>query len=295
MRRMALLGSNGQLGSDIRRAAQGYSNIDLLPLTRTEVDAESNDLMKALEICRGFDVIVNCISYHKTDECEDYPEKTFQVNALFVLKLAQFCSQHDTTLIQISSDYVFDGDRSQPYRENDPVNPLNIYGMSKAAGEFFVRQYVPRHFILRLSSLFGVAGASGKGGNFIETMLRLARADRSIKVIDDQYMSPTYAADVARVILKLVDNDVTDYGIYHCNNSGACSWYELAETIFDLCDLDPDLSRIKYDQYRTKAVRPRYSVMDNNRISRLVKIRGWQEALKDYLRVKGYFKLAVNR
>lgn len=294
MKRIAVLGANGQLGGDIVKEADSYSNIDMLPLTRNDINVETAGFLDRLSTYKSRDYIINCISYHQTDECEDYPEKTIQINGLFPLHLAHFCAQNDITLFQISTDYVFDGNRNRPYCEDNPVNPLNVYGVSKAIGEFFVRQYCPKYFIIRVSSLFGIAGASGKGGNFVETMLRLAHEGKLIKVVGDQHMTPTHTMDVARAILKLIDNDISQYGIFHCSNSGSCSWYEFARTIFELCGIEIKLEEVTSRQYKLKARRPRYSVLDNRKISKLYTMPEWKEALKSYLRISGHLKMTVN-
>lgn len=293
MKKVLLLGSNGQLGSDIVRVSKGIEDIKLHPLTRADIDAEKDDVADKLAMHRDCDAVINCISYHKTDECEDYPEKTFQINSLFVLHLTRFCAENDITLFQISTDYVFDGEKNEPYAENNPVNPLNVYGAAKAVSEFLVRNYLSRHFVFRVSSLFGAAGASGKGGNFIETMLRLAKEKKPLKVIGDQYMSPTHTLDVARLIVEFIKSDVNAYGTYHCCNSGSCSWYEFAAEIFDLCGLDADLSETTYAEYKTRAVRPRYSVMNNSKVGGIYKMPHWREALKEYLKIKGHPVMAV--
>lgn len=293
-KKILLLGSNGQLGSDIVREFLPIEEIELIPMTRAKIDAETDDVEAVLADYTECDALVNCISYHKTDECEDNPQKCFAINASFVLQLAKFCSTNRIDLYHISSDYVFDGRSETPYTENDPVAPLNVYGVSKAAGESFVRQYAQAHYILRVSSLFGVAGASGKGGNFVETMIKLARQGKSLSVIDDQFMSPTYTRDVARAIHSLVVSGKADYGTYHCCNSGSCTWHQFTKAIFTLSKIDADLSGVAFADYSFKAPRPRYSVMDNSRLNLHFEMPLWEDALKQYLREKGHFVEAVN-
>lgn len=293
-KKVILLGSNGQLGSDIVREFLPVEEIELIALTRAEIDAEGDDVDAVLSDYTECDALVNCTSYHKTDECEDNPQKCFAINASFVLQLARFCSKNEMDLYQISTDYVFDGRSDSPYTENDPEAPLNVYGVSKAAGESFVRQYAPAHYILRVSSLFGVAGASGKGGNFVETMIKLARDGKKLSVIDDQFMSPTYTRDVARAILSLVVSGKADYGTYHCCNSGSCSWYQFTKAILSMSEIDADLSGVAFADYSFKAPRPFYSVMDNSRINRHFEMPPWEDALKRYLREKGHLVEAVN-
>lgn len=291
MKKILLLGANGQLGSDVVKVFSGSKNISLLPFYRKNIDVEEIDSIRSkLEKCSDVDYIINCISYHKTDECEDFAEKSFKVNSTAVLEMAKFCLEKDIVFFHISTDYVFDGIKREPYKEDDCPNPLNVYGNSKLAGEFFIKNYCKKYFILRVSSLFGVAGSSGKGGNFIETMIRFAKEKRPLKVIDNQFMSPTHTIDVARAIKKIIDDDIEDYGIYHACNSDFCSWYEFTKTIFELTSIDADLSKTSYEEYNTKAKRPKYSVMGNSKISKYYKMPEWKEALKEYLKLKGYIK-----
>ena len=292
--KVLLLGSNGQLGSDIVKEFLPVEEIELIALTRVEIDAEVNEVDAVLADHSECNTLINCISYHQTDECEENPQKCFAINATFVLQLAKFCSKNGMDLYHVSTDYVFDGGRESPYTEDDPVAPLNVYGVSKAAGEFLVRQYAKAHYILRVSSLFGAAGASGKGGNFVETMIKLAREGKELRVVDDQFMSPTYTRDVARATLSLVVSRTAEYGTYHSCNSGSCSWYQFTKAIFSQCRIDADLSGVAFDDYSLKAPRPRYSVMDNSRLNPYYEMPHWEDALRRYLREKGHLVEAVN-
>jgi dTDP-4-dehydrorhamnose reductase len=291
MKRILVLGANGQLGSDIVKVFSDSENMDLISFYRKNLDVEETDSIKhKLNEYSGVDYIINCTSYHKTDECEDFVEKSFKVNSVAVLEMVKFCSERDIVFIHISTDYVFGGDKKKPYKEEDYPNPLNVYGNTKLAGEFFIKNYCEKYFILRVSSLFGVAGSSGKGGNFVETMIKFAKEKIPLKVIANQFMSPTHTLDVARAIKILIDKDINNYGLYHVCNSGFCSWYEFTKTIFELTSIDVDLSKTSYEEYNTKAKRPKYSVMGNSKISKYYKMPEWEEALKEYLKLKGYIK-----
>lgn len=291
MKKILLLGANGQLGSDIVKVFSGSKAVSLLPLYRKNLDVEETSSIRSkLDKYNDVDYIINCTSYHKTDECEDFVEKSFKVNSIAVLEMAKFCLEKDIVFVHISTDYVFDGIKREPYKEDDSPNPLNVYGISKLAGEMFIKNYCKKYFILRVSSLFGVAGSSGKGGNFIETMIRFAKEKRPLKVIDNQFMSPTHTIDVARAIKNIIDNNVRVYGIYHACNNGFCSWYEFTKTIFELTSINANLSRTTYEEYKTKAKRPKYSVMDNTKIFKYYKIPYWKKALQEYLKLKGYIR-----
>jgi dTDP-4-dehydrorhamnose reductase len=236
-------------------------------------------------------IIINTAAYVRVDDCEDEKEKAFQVNALGARNVAVVAQELGARLVHISTDYVFGGEaepRTTPYTEFDTPVPLSIYGKSKLTGENLVRHFCLRHFIVRASGLFGVAGSSGKGGNFIETMLRLARERDELKVVSDQVFSPTYTGDLARKIAQLMDTEY--YGIFHITSKGACSWYEFTTEILKLAGIKTPVVPITSDQYPQKARRPRYSVLDNYhlRLLGMDDMRPWQEALKDYLAARGH-------
>lgn len=291
MKKILLLGANGQLGSDVVKVFSGSKNISLLPFYRKNLDVEeTNSIRIKLEKYSDVNYIINCTSYHKTDECEDFAEKSFKVNSMAVLEMARICLENKITFIHISTDYVFGGNKKEPYKEDDCPNPLNVYGISKFAGEIFIKNYCKKYFILRVSSLFGIAGSSGKGGNFIETMIKFAKEGRPLKIIANQFMSPTHTLDVARAIKCFIENSIKDYGIYHACNSDFCSWYEFTKTIFEITSINANLFRTSYEEYKTKAKRPKYSVMNNAKISKYYRMPEWKGALQEYLKLKGYIK-----
>jgi dTDP-4-dehydrorhamnose reductase len=224
MAKIVVLGSNGQLGCDLMQVlVDGH---ELIASTKVDLDASAENVMAQLDAYVTADYIINCIATTNVDGCEDNPQAAFVINSGFVVQLAQFCQTHDITLIHLSTDYVFDGMTKSPYTETEQPKPLNVYGLSKYAGEVAIKNYASKHFILRVSSLFGVAGASGKGGNFVTTMLRLANEKDSWTVIDDQLTCPTHTLDIARAIKALIEQKVTEYGIYNCVSSSSCSWFE---------------------------------------------------------------------
>jgi len=284
--RTVIIGSNGQLGQELVNA---FARYETFPLTHREIEiCELESSYRILTALKP-DLVINCAAYHKTDECEDFPEKAFMVNAVAVKGLATLCHDMNAVLVQISTDYVFDGKKGSPYHENDQPNPLNTYGISKLAGEFFVKNLLHRYYIVRTSSLFGVAGASGKGGNFIETMLKKARQGVVIKVVSDMYMSPTSAKDLAYKLEEMVRVQAP-FGLYHLTNQGYCSWLEFAKTVFELTHLEVKLIPIYTEDLHQKARRPLFSALESKRIREagLQEMREWQEALQDYLKEKGY-------
>jgi dTDP-4-dehydrorhamnose reductase len=289
MRHVVIIGSTGQLGTDLQPALAEFR---VTGLRHTDLDV--CDAGRARAVLRELrpDAVVNTSAFHKVDVCEDEPAATFAVNATGAYNLARLAAELDYTLVHFSSDYVFDGRGRVPYRETDLAAPISVYGASKLAGEHLVRAYAPRHFVVRTTGLYGVAGASGKGGNFVETMIRLGKAG-PVRVVDDQVMTPTATADLARAVAALLTREGEPgvaYGLYHVTSAGQCSWYFFAKTIFELCGMQVGLSPITTAESGSKARRPAFSVLDHGRwmAAGFTELRPWREALHDYLRAKGH-------
>lgn len=288
MAKVAIIGSGGQLGSDLARALSQDTGIDLHLLDHSSVECSDRlSVEKALFSIRP-EVVINCAAFVRVDDCEGMAERAFSVNAHGAGYVAQACAGLDATVVYISTDYVFDGRKNTPYKEEDKTNPLNVYGESKLQGEKLVSEKCARHFIVRTSGLYGHR-LSGKGGvatNFVETMLKLAENGKSIRVVDDQVLTPTFTKDLAGAIAGLIRTD--QYGTYHVTNSGQCSWFEFGKAVFELSGLSPDYGPISSEEYGAKANRPGYSVLDNTRFNSLgaIPLRAWEEALKQYLELR---------
>ena len=284
--RVVLLGPNGQLGSDIRAAhGEAGAPFELMPLGRDRLDVTAPDLEEQLGKSR-FDVLVNCTGFHRTDEAEDNASLAFAVNAIAVQRMARACARLGARFIHISTDYVFGGDvdRDEPLLEEDPVCPVNVYGASKALGETLARLACEDLLVLRVASLFGVAGSSAKGGNFVEAMLRLATERGQLKVVADQVMSPTATRDVAGVVIRILREGCAE-GTYHVVNDGAASWYEFACEIVRLDGATAEVAPCTSSEFPARAIRPHYSALDNRRVTGLLGcLPAWQEALATYLR-----------
>ena len=289
--RVALLGPNGQLGRDILCAHEkSGESFDLIPLAREKLDVAAPATVERVLSDLDFDVLVNCTGYHKTDEVEDDAALAFAVNAHAVQAMARVCAAKGARLVHVSTDYVFGGDveRSKPLCEEDSTAPVNVYGASKAMGETLARLASDDVVILRVASLFGVAGASGKGGNFVETMIRAGRKRGALRVVDDQTMSPTATADVARVVVRML-TDACAPGLYHVVNAGSATWFEFACEIIRRAGVDATVTPCAASEYPARAARPRYSVLDNSRVSAAFgAMPPWQEALRRYLHAKGH-------
>ncbi|MEW6252579.1 MAG: dTDP-4-dehydrorhamnose reductase [Planctomycetota bacterium] len=282
--RILLLGANGQLGTDLHAACAAQErSVQLLPLRRSDLDVTQLDAVGPFLARHDFDALVNCTSYHKTDEVEDHATQAFVVNAHAVLELARACARTGAALVHISTDYVFDGALRRPYSESDGPGPINVYGASKAMGERLALGAWERTFVLRVASLFGVAGASGKGGNFVETMIRVGRERGELRVVNDITMSPTATCDVARALLALLQAEAPP-GVYHLVNSGAATWYEFARAIIAGAGVPAAVEPITSREYPTRAARPPYSVLDNTKITaRVGPLPHWRDALERYL------------
>ena len=289
MKKVLLLGAGGQLGSDILDFTSS-DKIQIIPSLRSHFEAGVDNVETTLAEFKECDYLINCIAYHKVDACEDNSKLSFDINANFVMALTKFCSENDITLIHISTDYVFEGSENALHKEEDDTLPVNVYGTSKLTGEAFVKAYGKKYYILRVSSLFGSKETDDYNINFVEKMVHSAKTNQKLNVIDNQIISPTHAKDVALAIQTIIEKDVREYGVYHCCNSGTCSWYQFVQKIFELTGLSTDLTPVSYESFHTHAKRPQYCAMDNSKISRIYKMKNWEDALEEYLQLKGYIK-----
>ena len=283
--KIAILGSNGQLGTDLCRTLAGD---ELFPLTRADFDL--CDPAGTARVLGGLrpEVVINTTAYHRVDEIEGRADLAFAVNAVAVDSLARWCAANDAALVHFSTDYVFRGDVPALRRESDPAEPLSVYGVSKLAGEHLVRIGCARHFVVRTSGLYGRGGSTGKGGaNFVELMLRLGREGKAIRVVQDQVLTPTYTVDLAEALSRLIRGE--RYGLYHITNSGACSWYEFAAAIFELAGVQSDLSPTTAKEYGSRAARPAYSAFAHEALlaAGLPEMPHWRDALGRYLESRG--------
>lgn len=287
--KVIVLGPNGQLGSDIFAAnACSGGGIDIEGVGRDALDVTDLDRIEGVLEPMSFDALVNCTSYHKTDEVEKNASLAFTINAHAVQRMATVCAGKGARFVHISTDYVFSGDATKPYGEEDRPGPLNVYGASKLMGEGLARNAHDDTLVLRVASLFGVAGASGKGGNFVETMIRVAKERGELRVVDDITMSPTATEDVARTLLKMLQTEAPP-GIYHAVNSEPATWYRFAVEIVKGAGVRAEVTPVTSEEFPTVAARPHYSVLDNRKVGGILEgMPSWRDALQRYLRVKGH-------
>lgn len=263
MIRILVTGSNGQLGAEFRYLASNYKDFEFIFTDVEELDITDFIAVSDYFSENNFDYCINCAGYTAVDQAEDELEKAFLINAAAVENLAKICEGHQTHLIHISTDYVFDGTSKRPYKEDDQVSPQSVYGFSKLEGEEAVLKYATKAIIIRTAWL-----CSQFGRNFVKTMLKLGKEKTQLKVVNDQIGSPTYAEDLAKAILEIISKPgkFKSSEIYHYSSMGSISWYIFAKEIIDMAGLNCKIIPVNSTEYPTKAKRPAYSVLDKSKI-----------------------------
>ena len=276
--KIVLTGAKGMLGSDVDALARARHEV-------TATDKEELDITKADATRRFFaeneaDVIINCAAYTDVDGCEADRDNAYLLNAVGPRNLAAAASEIGAALVHISTDYIFDGAKGSPYREDDAPNPISVYGATKLAGERFVQGLTGKHYIVRTQWLFGE-----NGGNFVDTMLKLAKVKDSLSVVNDQFGSPTYARDLAAAIVALIQRPA--YGVYHITNGGVVSWYDFAREIFRQAGVKATVTPCTTAEFPRPARRPAYGALENRRwkANGHPPLRPFGEALADYLKI----------
>ncbi len=283
--KIAIIGADGQLGSDLVKILEGNN---VFPLFYPDFDITKPERTKNILSQLSLEFVINTAAFHRVDECEDDPVSAFEVNALAVRNLALICQELDLVLVHFSTDYVFDGKKETPYVEENPPHPLNVYGVSKLAGEYFVRTILKSFFLIRTCGLYGEAGCWGKGSNFVDTVISLGKKNDPIRIVNDQTVTPTSTVELALRIKELIQKQ--HYGLYHLTNEGQCTWFEFAETVFSLIGKSPKLLPVDSNSYGARALRPSYSVLKNRNAKKvgLSEFSHWKGALKQYLKKKEY-------
>ncbi len=278
MANILVTGAGGQLGNELRKI--GFSPLDEVFFTDiAELDITDKKAVENYVSRNDIDTIVNCAAYTAVDKAEEEPEKAELINVKAVENLAEVASREGCLLVHVSTDYVFDGGASEPYTEKSLVNPQTVYGRTKLAGERAIKKSGCLAIVIRTAWLY-----SEYGNNFVKTILRLAQEKGEVNVVADQVGTPTYAADLAVTIVRvLADDCVADKtGIYHFSNEGTCSWYEFAREIVRLSGAKCSVKAVTTADYPAKAHRPAYSALDKTKIKREfgVEVPEWREALE---------------
>jgi dTDP-4-dehydrorhamnose reductase len=287
--RVVVIGATGQLGTDLVNVFSEVGGYEVVGLSHQEIECtDPASVEKRLKTVRP-DVVINCAAFVRVDESENRPEETFRVNGLGAFNVARACVVFDAICVYVSTDYVFDGEKGSSYTESDCPRPINVYGVSKLAGEYLVRETCPRWIIARMASLFGRAGSSGKGGNFVETILAKAKAGEALRLVDDIRMSPTYTRDAAQSLERLLREG--SQGLFHLVNAGNCTWYEFGSKALAVVGLKHRIEPVSGSDYPMKAHRPKNSSLESSKLNPFVKqyLRPWEDALESYLLEKGYF------
>ncbi len=282
--KILLIGATGQLGGDLARNNPGH---EIVAPGREELDlARHGEAGRSIEKLRP-DTVINCAAFHNVPKCEEEPAQAFLVNCVAVRDLAAACAAQGARFITFSSDYVFGGPRSEPWREDDKPAPLQVYGISRLAGELAALANAPQQaVVIRTCGLYGRSGARSKGGNFVDGRVADARAGKRIEMASEQVVAPTSTDDLSRAVFALLEKSPPP-GLYHLVNEGACSWYEFTREIVRLAGGKSEVVPVDRGGRTGNMRRPLYSVLANTRARALgVTLRPWREALADYLRAK---------
>ncbi len=274
--KILITGSNGMLGHDLIEVLK--DDHELILTTSKTLDITDKDHVIEF-ICENKpDIVINSAAYTNVDGCEENQETAYNINGEGVRNLALGCSEIDCPLVHISTDYVFNGENTRPWVEDDEIGPISVYGKSKLKGEEAILEILDKFFIVRTAWLYGI-----NGGNFPKTMLELAKNHSEITVVYDEVGTPTYTPDLAGAISELIETDY--YGIYHITNSGSCSWCEFARYIFEVADVDVNVIPVTASEFARPAPRPHYSVLENkNWVDNGFKpLRSYKEAIKEYV------------
>jgi dTDP-4-dehydrorhamnose reductase len=276
MGNIVVFGASGQLGQCLKTVAdaQGLTTIYFPP--ESEADILNKYALKKVFDTYKPEWCINCAAYTAVDKAEDDADLARKINKTGVENLSTFCLEYNSVLIHTSTDFIFKGDKPTPLDEDDPTEPINVYGLTKLEGELAVAEKLEKYFILRTSWLY-----SEYGNNFVKTMLKLGSERDELKIIADQVGTPTYAMDLAVCILNIISAKSTDYGTYHYSNEGVASWYDFAKAIFDISETKVKVLPIKTSEYPTRADRPAYSVMSKSKIKRVfnIEIPYWRDSL----------------
>ena len=278
MKNVLVTGSQGQLGYDLVKELYKREYIPICP-TKEEMDITQEIQTKDYILNSNCDAIIHCAAYTNVDKAEEEIDLCMKVNGRGTKNIAKCANILNIPMIYISTDYVFDGNKENPYNEDDNINPINIYGKSKYIGEQYVRTLLEKYFIVRISWVFGI-----NGKNFIKTMLNLSNTKETISVINDQIGSPTYTKDISRLLVDMIESE--KYGTYHATNEGYCTWYELAKTIFKIANKDINLIPITTNEYKSKAKRPLNSKLSKDKLkyNNFNLLPNWKFAVEEYIK-----------
>ncbi len=282
--KILIIGKTGQLGSALLKDALA-SRHDVFTPSRQELDIfDEYSFLKAMNHYKP-EVVINTAAFHNVPLCEIEPLKAFQSNCIAVKKMAEISKEFDAWFVSFSTDYVFSGEKKRPYIESDTPGPLQMYGLSKLAGEYGALSY-NKSIIVRTCGLYGPQGATSKGGNFVDNRIKDSKQNDLIEISNDQTVSPTYAGDLSKAVLQLIDHQSKESGIYHLVNEGYCTWYEFTKEIFKIINLDVELVPVDRRGKTGKMRRPLFSALKNETCAKMgIDLPNWKDALSRYLNI----------
>jgi len=283
--RALITGARGQLGSELSPLLARSG--DVWAPGREELDVTDDAAVASAIADFSPSVVINCAAFHNVDRCEHEEDRSFEVNARAVKRLAEACASSGARLVHFSTNYVFDGTSDEPYAENDRPAPRTVYAISKLAGEHAALAYSPEALVVRTSGLYGLRGSESKGGNFVTRMVARAREQGELRMVSDQMLTPTYTADLARAVGEVLE--LGALGLLHLTNAGECSWYEFTRAIMEVAGIDVPVEPVETDSGPGMTQRPRNGVLRSTRTAALglSPLRPWREALTDYMRAAG--------
>jgi dTDP-4-dehydrorhamnose reductase len=279
--KVAIIGANGQLGTDLQQVLATENTV--IGLNHADIEITDMDNVKKVLTEVKPDVILNTAAFHVVPDAEKFPDKAFNINGTGVLNLARACQELGIRFVHYSTDYVFDGQKQKPYTEEDRPNPLNVYANTKLSGEYFALNYSDKSYVVRVSGIYGKVPCRAKGGNFVTTMVKLAKEKPEVRVVNDEVLTPTPTYYIAKNTAALIKTDA--FGLYHMSCGGEVSWYEFAKTIWETLELKTPLYAASVKDFPLVVKRPFYSVLENANLKKLgiYEMPHWKEALKEFL------------
>jgi dTDP-4-dehydrorhamnose reductase len=280
--KVAIIGANGQLGTDLVEVLSTEHNV--IGLNHTDIEITNIDNVRNVLTSVRPDLVLNTAAYNVVPEAEKFPDQAFLINGTGTLNLAKVCQDMSIQLLHYSTDYVFDGKKQKPYTEDDCPNPLNVYGNTKLAGEYFALNYSDQSYVVRVSGIYGKIPSRGKAGNFITTMLKLAKEKPEVNVVNDEILTPTPTYSIAKNTAELIKTNA--FGLYHMSCEGESSWYEFAQVIWETLKLKTPLHPASVKDFPPAVKRPFYSVLENKNLNKLGinRMPVWKKALVEFLK-----------
>ena len=282
--KLAIIGANGQLGTDLSEVLS--SRHDVTSLNHSDIEIiDVNSVRNVLSSIKPA-IVLNTAAYHIVPEAEKFPEKAFQINGIGALNLAKVCQELNIRLVHYSTDYVFDGEKQKPYTEDDRPNPLSVYANTKLSGEYFVLNYCDKSYVIRVSGIYGKVPCRAKGGNFVTTMIKLAKEKPEVRVVNDEILTPTPTYHIAKNTAALIGTDA--FGLYHMSCEGEVSWYEFAKVIWETLELKTPLYPASVKDFPLVVKRPFYSVLENQNLKKIgiYEMPHWRKALVEFLKTE---------